>query len=137
MVHVRYISYLYCDYAIMTHSWVLTIHKDRIYWKNLSPWKQKNCLQKWDNKYKSPVYQKILEQNLLVYTYLHCVRSLLWLCHHNTLLITSCSWVLIIYKDRIYWKNLVENKEIVFKNGIISIQALCYMSQSKQAKVFT
>ena len=46
--------------------------------------------------------------------------------HHNLLLITNRSWVLTIHKARIFWKNLLENKEMVFKNGVKSIQVAGY-----------
>ena len=46
--------------------------------------------------------------------------------HHNLLLITNRSWILTIYKYRIFWKNFLENKETVFKNGVINIQAVSY-----------
>ena len=38
--------------------------------------------------------------------------------NHYQLLIRNRSWILAIHKDRIFWKNLLENKVIVFKNGI-------------------
>ena len=37
--------------------------------------------------------------------------------HHKPLLITSRSWIQAIHKDRIFWKNLLKNKEMVFENG--------------------
>ena len=43
--------------------------------------------------------------------------------HHNPLLIISRFWILTIHKDKLFWKNLLENKEMVFKNGVINIQA--------------
>ena len=45
--------------------------------------------------------------------------------HHNPLLIRNRSWVLTIHKERILWKNL-ETKEMVFKNGVKTIQAAGY-----------
>ena len=41
-------------------------------------------------------------------------------------LITSCSWIQAIHKDRIFWKKLFKNKEMVFENGIKNIQAAAY-----------
>ena len=38
--------------------------------------------------------------------------------YRNPLLITNCSWILTIYKDRIFGKKLLENKELNFKNGV-------------------
>ena len=46
--------------------------------------------------------------------------------HHNPLLITNRSWILTIHKDRIFWENLLENKEMVFKNGVKNIQTAGY-----------
>ena len=46
--------------------------------------------------------------------------------HYNLLLITKRSWIIAIHKDRIFWKNLLENKEMVFKNGVKNIQAAAY-----------
>ena len=44
----------------------------------------------------------------------------------NLLLIRNCCWVLAIHKDRISWKKLLENKEMVFKNWVKAIQAAAY-----------
>ena len=46
--------------------------------------------------------------------------------HHKPLLITSRSWIQAIHKDRIFWKNLLKNKEMVFENGVKNIQAAAY-----------
>ena len=46
--------------------------------------------------------------------------------HYNPLLIRNRSRILTIHKDRIFWKNLLENKEMVFQNGVKSIQAAAY-----------
>ena len=46
--------------------------------------------------------------------------------HHKLLLITSRSWIQAIHKDRIFWKNLLKNKEMVFENGLKNIQAAAY-----------
>jgi hypothetical protein len=46
--------------------------------------------------------------------------------HHKPLLITSHSWIQAIHKDRSFWKNLLENKEMVFENGVKNIQAAAY-----------
>ena len=40
--------------------------------------------------------------------------------HHDLLLIRNHNWILIIHKDRNFWKNLLENKEMVFKKGVKS-----------------
>ena len=46
--------------------------------------------------------------------------------HHKPLLIKSRSWIQAIHKDRIFWKNLLKNKEMVFENGVKNIQAAAY-----------
>ena len=46
--------------------------------------------------------------------------------HHKPLLIRSRSWIQAIHKDRIFWKNLLKNKEMVFGNGVKNIQAVAY-----------
>ena len=46
--------------------------------------------------------------------------------HHKPLLITSRSWIQAIHKDRIFWKNLLKNKEMVFEIGVKNIQAAAY-----------
>ena len=46
--------------------------------------------------------------------------------HHKPLLIRSHSWIQAIHKDRIFWKNLLKNKEMVFENGVNNIQAAAY-----------
>ena len=44
--------------------------------------------------------------------------------HYNPLLIRNRSRILTIHKDRIVWKEkFLENKEMVFQNGVKSIQA--------------
>ena len=46
--------------------------------------------------------------------------------HHNPLLIRNHSWILTIHKDRIFWKTLLENKEMVFKNRVKNIKTAGY-----------
>ena len=53
-------------------------------------------------------------------------RQLPYARHHNPLLIRNRSWILTIHKDRILWKNLLENKEMDFKNGVKNIPAAGY-----------
>ena len=36
--------------------------------------------------------------------------------HHNPLLFINCSWLLTIDKEIFFWKNLLENKEMIFYN---------------------
>ena len=36
------------------------------------------------------------------------------------------NWILAIHKDRIFWKNFLENKEMVFINGVKNIQVGAY-----------
>ena len=43
--------------------------------------------------------------------------------HHKPLLIRSRSWMQAIHKDRIFWRNLLKNKEMVFGNGVKNIKA--------------
>ena len=45
---------------------------------------------------------------------------------HKPLLITSHSWIQAIHKDRIFWKKLLKNKEMVFENGVKNVQAAAY-----------
>ena len=51
-------------------------------------------------------------------------QTLLYVRHHNLLLIRNRSWKLTIHKDRTFWKNLLENKEMVFKNGVLIIWSM-------------
>ena len=46
---------------------------------------------------------------------------------YRTGAIITRSWILTIHKERIFWKNLLENKEMVFKNGVKDIQAADYI----------
>ena len=46
--------------------------------------------------------------------------------YYNLLLVTNRSWILTINKDKVFIKNLLENKEMVFKNGLGNIQAAAY-----------
>jgi hypothetical protein len=46
--------------------------------------------------------------------------------HHNMLLITNRCWILTIQKNRHFRKNLLEDKELVFKKGGKSIKAAAY-----------
>ena len=45
---------------------------------------------------------------------------------YRTRAILSRSWIQAIHKDRLFWKNLLKNKEIVFENGVQNIQAAAY-----------
>ena len=54
---------------------------------------------------------------------------------HNSLLIRNRSWILRIHKDRIFWKNLLENKEMNFKNEVKNIQAAGYNGARTVAEV--
>ena len=44
---------------------------------------------------------------------------------------TNRSSILTLHNDRIFWKNLIENNELVFKNGIINIQYVGYNGARK------
>ena len=45
---------------------------------------------------------------------------------YRTCTIISRSWLQAIHKDRIFWKNLLKNKETVFGNGVKNIQVAAY-----------
>ena len=45
-------DYYHNPFLITNRSWILTVHKDRNFWKK-TPWKQRNGLEKWDKKYAS------------------------------------------------------------------------------------
>ena len=40
--------------------------------------------------------------------------------------IITRSWILNVHKARILWKNILENKEMAFKNGVVNLQAAGY-----------
>ena len=46
--------------------------------------------------------------------------------HHKPLLIRRRSWIQVIHKDRIFWKNLLQNKDMVFGDGVKNKQAAAY-----------
>ena len=56
----------------------------------------------------------------VIYTTYRSRNNIPYARHHN------CSWILTIQKDWIFWKKLLENKEMVFKNGVKNIQAAAY-----------
>ena len=45
---------------------------------------------------------------------------------YRTRAIISRSWIQAIHKDKIFFKNLLKNKEMVFENGVKNIQAAAY-----------
>ena len=45
---------------------------------------------------------------------------------YRTRAILSRSWLQAIHKYRIFLKNLLKNKEMVFENGVKNIQAAAY-----------
>ena len=49
---------------------------------------------------------------------------------NKPLLITSRSWIQAIHKDRIFWKNLPKNKEMVFENGVKNLKAAAHNGAS-------
>ena len=58
------------------------------------------------------------------------------IAHHKTFIyrtraIISHFWIQAIHKDRIFWKNLLKNKEMVFWNGVKNIQAVAYKGARK------
>ena len=52
------------------------------------------------------------------------MHDISWL--YRTRAIITRSWILAKHKDRIFWKNLLENKEMVFKIGVKNVQAAAY-----------
>ena len=56
----------------------------------------------------------------------HLCLNILYARHHNLLLVRNRSWILTIYKDKIFQKTLLENKEMVFKKWVKSIQTAGY-----------
>ena len=46
--------------------------------------------------------------------------------NYRTRDIISRSWWEVMHKDRIFWKNLLKNKEMVVENGVKNIQAAAY-----------
>ena len=60
-----------------------------------------------------------------MYSFCNAPR-LLYARHHKLLLIRSRSWIQAIHKDRIFWKNLLKSKEMVFGNEVKNIQAVAY-----------
>ena len=45
---------------------------------------------------------------------------------YRTRAIITRSWILTIHKDRIFWKNFLDNKEMFFKNRVKNIDAAAY-----------
>jgi len=69
-----------------------------------------------------PRRSTILFNSLIIEIFIHFPLS------YCTRAIISRSWIQAIHKDRIFWKNLLKNKEIVFENGVKNIQAAAYNS---------
>ena len=49
-----------------------------------------------------------------------------WITIYCTCAIITCSWILAIHKNRIFSKNLLENREMSFKKWVINIQDAVY-----------
>ena len=62
----------------------------------------------------------------------YAVAIIVWIlpyvCHHNPFLIRNCSWISTIHEDRIFWKNLLENKEMVLYKWVPNINILHIMA---------
>ena len=65
-------------------------------------------------------------ENSLLCTILRYTVYLPYAHHHKPLLIASRSWIQAIHKDRIFWKNLPKNKEMVFENGVKNLKAAAH-----------
>ena len=57
---------------------------------------------------------------------LSCKVHIRYVRHYNPLLIINRSWTLTIHNEKNFWKSLLENKEMGFKNGVKNIQAAGY-----------
>ena len=55
--------------------------------------------------------------------------QLQYVCHHNLLLIRNRSWILTIHKGRIFRKNVLKSKEMVYKNGLKNTSRCIYLFQ--------
>ena len=51
--------------------------------------------------------------------------STFWIIYRTRTIITR-SWILTIHKDRFFGKKLLENKEMVFQNGVKNIHVAAY-----------
>ena len=72
-------------------------------------------------------YKNLNELHIQTWIFkLDFLKNLPYASHHKPFLITRRSWIQAIHKDRIFWKNLLKNKEMVFENGVKSIQAVAY-----------
>ena len=76
----------------------------------------------WHSTY---IQISLLSVNLM---FTHYKFNIPYARHHNLLLLTNHSWILTVYKDRIFWKNLLENNEMDYKNRVRNIQTAGYNS---------
>ena len=92
--------------------WLIVFIKTMFHWRHFRRWSQR---------------PQLLFLLLLVWKSIFEIFLYIWHLylaqnyrtrHFNLLLITNRSWILAIDNDRIFWKNLLENKEMVFKNGV-------------------
>ena len=60
---------------------------------------------------------------------------LLYVHHHNPILIANCSWLLTIHKDRIFWKKSSWKQRNVLQNGV-KLTHVRYLLYCKQLKGF-
>jgi hypothetical protein len=68
----------------------------------------------------------ILPHSMIAYLYILRITSF---GIYRTCAIISRSWLQAIHKDRIFLKNLLKNKEMVFENGVKNIQAALIMAR--------
>ena len=87
-------------------------------------WNSSIIWPQWDQKLFEVAFEYLCSTPMIIYW----IRKihLPYPFHHNPLSITNRSWTLTIHKDRNFWKNLLENKEMDFKNGVKNIQAAAY-----------
>ena len=71
---------------LIRNSWILVIHKDIIFGKNLL-WKQRNAFQKWDKKHKSRS----------LYWCAYCIQKLQRDCLRFLFLFLKSNWLLILW----------------------------------------
>ena len=100
--------------------WLIVFIKTMFHWRHFRRWSQRPQL----------LFLLLLVWKSIFEIFLYIWR--LYLAqnyrtrHFNLLLITNRSWILAIDNDRIFWKNLLENKEMVFKNEVKNIQTMGY-----------
>ena len=79
-----------------------------------------NCFLNGHSNYHTPAFSWLFFINFRL------MRYLLYTCHHNPLLVTNRSWILVVHKGRIFWKKILEKKEMDFNSEVINIQGADY-----------